>query len=284
MLSYIIIIIIIMNLLNNKIIDSVKIKIIHNILSNNYTEAISGIIKTINKLYESIPDNKRISYGIVYTIKILSKFLYNSLIEKNTNILKIGTELFNNSIDFKSKMTALGILSYYGLDDFKNVLPYFEIAAKSEDWNEREISQMLFRKIIKKYPLEIQDFLFKLIKSDNIFARRFIAETLRPVCENNWLYKNPDYSLSILKHIFKEKNEYPRTSVGNNLSDLSKKLPELVYNIVKNLVASKDKNSYWIAYRACRNLVKKEPLKVLNLLKTEQYKYKKNIFKRNDYM
>ncbi|MCD4792139.1 MAG: hypothetical protein K8R54_02815 [Bacteroidales bacterium] len=51
-----------------------------------------------------------------------------------------------------------------------------------------------------------------------------------------------------------------------------RKLPELVLNIVKELVASNDKNSYWIAYRTCRNLVKKYPLKVMDLLKIDEYK------------
>jgi len=37
-----------------------------------------------------------------------------------------------------------------------------------------------------------------------------------------------------------------------------KKLPDLVYKLVEQLVQSGDKNSYRIAYRACKNLVKKE--------------------------
>jgi 3-methyladenine DNA glycosylase AlkC len=59
-------------------------------------------------------------------------------------------------------------------------------------------------------------------------------------------YKNTDYPLSILKNMFKENSSYPRTSVGNNLSDLAKKLPNLVYNLVEELVESRDKNPYWL--------------------------------------
>ncbi len=88
------------------------------------------------------------------------------------------------------------------------------------------------------------------------------TETLRPVQENKWFYKNPDYPLSVLRYLFKENSGYPRASVGNNLSALSRHLPDLVYTLVEELVGSVDKNSYWIAYRACRNLVKKEPVKV----------------------
>ena len=56
-----------------------------------------------------------------------------------------------------------------------------------------------------------------------------------PVQKNQWFYKNPDYSLSILRNLFKEKAAYPRTAVGNNLSDLARRLPDLVYELVKDL-------------------------------------------------
>jgi hypothetical protein len=65
--------------------------------------------------------------------------------------------------------------------------------------------------------------------------------------------------------------------------DLARRLPDLVYDLVKELVDSGDKNSYWIAYRACRNFVKKEPIKVMDLLKVDEYKYKKRIHKRSEY-
>lgn len=110
-----------------------------------------------------------------------------------------------------------------------------------------------------------------------------MAETQRPVQENRWFYKNPEYPLSILRHLFKENATYPRTSVGNNLSDLARILPDLVYELVKELVESGNENSYWIAYRACRNLVKNEPIKVMDLLRVDEYKYKNRIYLRSDY-
>jgi len=81
----------------------------------------------------------------------------------------------------------------------------------------------------------------------------------------------------------KETAANPRTSVGNILSGLSRRLPELVFNLVGELVNNGDKNSYWIAYRACRNLVKNDPLRVMYILSVKEYKYKKRIYRRNDY-
>jgi len=173
------------------------------------------------------------------------------------------------------------MMSYYGLSDYKAVLPYFESAAASAKWELREHTQMFFRKLIKKHPNEMKHYLKNLAKSPDANLRRFVAETLRPVQENQWFYKQPEYPLSILRNIFKESAEYPRTAVGNNLSDLARQLPDLVYKLVAELVASGDKNSYWIAYRACRNLVKSDTIKVLDLLKTDEYKYKDRVYKRN---
>jgi 3-methyladenine DNA glycosylase AlkC len=161
------------------------------------------------------------------------------------------------------------------------VLPYFESAAASSDWEMREMAQMFFRKLIRKHPDEMKEYLLKLVKSEDANVRRFVAETLRPVQENSWFYKSPDYPLYILKNMFKESSPYPRTSVGNNLSDLARRLPELVYSLVQELVDSRDSNSYWIAHRACRNLVKKDPDKVMNLLRVDEYKYKKRIHVRS---
>lgn len=142
---------------------------------------------------------------------------------------------------------------------------------------------MFFRKLIREKPNEARAYLLKLATSKDLNTRRFVAETLRPVKENRWFYGRPDYPLSILRKLFKESSEYPRTSVGNNLSDLARHLPELVFGLVKGLVESGNRGSYWIAYRACRNLVKKEPVRVMDLLRVDEYKYKKRVYKRSDH-
>ncbi len=147
----------------------------------------------------------------------------------------------------------------------------------------RELAQMFFRKLIKKYPDQMWRYLFNLTGSEEPKIRRFVSETLRPVKENRWFYKKPDYSLTILRNLFRESSEYPRTSVGNNLSDLARHLPDLVLNLVEELVESGDRNSYWIAYRACRNLVRTRPIKVMGLLGVDEYRYKKRVYRRSEY-
>jgi 3-methyladenine DNA glycosylase AlkC len=142
---------------------------------------------------------------------------------------------------------------------------------------------MFFRRLIKHHPEKAREYLLRLAKSEDANVRRFVGETLRPVQENRWFYRNPDYPLSVIKEMFKESSAYARTSVGNNLSDLARQCPETVYDVVGGLVENGDRNSYWIAYRACRNLVKTDALKVMDLLKVDEYRYKERIYKRSDY-
>ena len=266
-----------MNLIDQNIETNIQNQVINPMISGDIDKSAEGIEVILKKMYDSIPDNKRISYGRVHTVKLLSKYLFEKLSDLN-----IAKNIFDKTTNWSAKATSLGILSYIALEDYKPVLPYFEKAASDENWDVREMAQMFFRKLIKKHPDQMQKYLLVLVKSDDPNIRRFVSETLRPVQENKWFYNNSDYSLKILKHLFQEKGAYPRTSVGNNLSDLARHLPDLVYKIVEELVESGDKNSYWIAYRACRNLVKKEPEKVMNLLQINEYKYKKKIYKRYD--
>jgi len=272
-----------LQIINYDVERKIQDDIIINVLQGKYSSAIKNVLDVLEVLYDSIPEGKRISFGRVYTMQVLSRYLFSSFVEKGANIYEIGATLFERSEDFRVKGIALGILSFYGIDDYKKVLPFFEDSASSDDWNMREFAQMFFRKLIQKWPYEMKEYLLKLTGFKDPNIRRFVSETLRPVKENRWFYKNPNYALSILRNLFRESSEYPRTSVGNNLSDLARHLPDLVFELVKELVASGDRNSYWIAYRACRNLVKKEPIRVMNLLRVDEYQYKKRVYRRSEY-
>ena len=270
-----------MNLLTDSLETKIQETIISPAVRQDYVCAVEAMKPTLDDLYGSIPENKRISYGITYTIKVLAEHLHAGLVKENAPILEIASRLYENSRNHLEAGVALGILAEYGISDYTPVLPFFERAAASPEWELREFTQMFFRRLIKRYPDEMQVFLRRLVKSPDANLRRFVSETLRPVQENQWFYKTPGYSLTVLRHLFQESAAYPRTSVGNNLSDLARRLPELVYDLVAELVASGDKNSYWIAYRACRNLVKQEPLRVMDLLSVDEYRYKERVYRRS---
>lgn len=270
-----------MKLLNKKIEKKINENIIESIIKRKFNLAVKNISFLFDKLYKKIPDKKRISYGRVHVIKTLSKYIFNELSKTQSASLDMAADLFEKSKDFKSRGVSLGIISFYGLENPKRILPYFVSAADSSDFDTREMAQMFFRKIIKKHPVTAKKILLNLVNSSYSNIRRFVAETLRPVKENKWFHERPEYPLSVLRNLFKESSKYPRTAVGNNLSDLAKHNPEMVYKIVGELVDSGNKDSFWIAYRACRNLIKKDKEKVMNLLKVDEYKYKGKTYKRS---
>lgn len=265
--------------------DDIKLKINETIvlptINNNLSEIGDSILLIYNKLYASIPDKKRISYGTYYIIRTLGAQIY-SCFDNDDIVITLADNILTID-EYLVKGIALYLISYCGLNNPDTVLPYFKKYATDDNWIVREFAAGFIQKLVKKYPDKLKEFYLKLVKSKDANIRRFVSESLRPVSENKWFYNNPEYSLSIIKYLYKEKAAYPRSSVGNHLSDYARRLPDMVYEIVEKLVKSGDKNSYWIAYRACRNLVKKEPIKVMDILKIDEYKYKTRIHRRSDY-
>jgi len=263
-----------MNLLTPKLLGRLQRDVIEALQAGRIAEASGSIEQILIQLYNSIPAGKRISYGRVHTIKILSGEMFSRLDRTAVGAFEPAAAVFTQSSSWQVRGTALGILSYAGLREYRPVLPYFRTAAASDQWELRELAQMFFKTFIKAHPRQMHLYLISLSRSPDPRLRRFVAETLRPVRENRWFYEQPEYPLSVLRGLFTESDPYPRTAVGNNLSDLARSLPELVYELVGKLVATGDANARWIAARACRNLVKRDPDRVMDLLGTNEYRYK----------
>jgi len=198
-----------MDIFDDNIDNLIKKFFLKNIENDLFIEAVEILSNVLDRLYLNIPDNKRISYGRFYTIKVVSNKLYFKLKENNFKVYDISTELFNlNTDDFRIRPVALGILSLYGLENFENAkktLPTFKNGATHKHWEARECAASFFQRYIKEYPKEIKSFLVKCVKSDDPNIRRFASESLRPVTHNRWIIKKPEYSISILRHLFKEK-------------------------------------------------------------------------------
>jgi len=273
-----------MNFLTEQIKHQIQNKLVENFKSGTYPQGVQHVRAVLDSIYDAIPEKKRISYGRYTTIKVLAEYLHNALVAAGLPVVEIGVTILNATDDVRTMGVGLGILSLYGLKDFKTILPYFERAAQSEDWELREYAQGLFRKVVKAHPAEVRPYLIEYVQSDEPNLRRFVSEMLRPVVENKWLQKDQEYSLSILRHLFREPHPYPRTSVGNHLSDIARRDPEMVLGLVRELAVMGDRQAFWIADRACRNLVKSHPLEVMDALGVEEYKYKGRIYKRGDYL
>ena len=272
-----------MKFLNEAIEAQIQTDLLVHLIAGEYAKAIENLMGVLDSIYDAIPEKKRISYGRYTTVKELAKYLYDEAVTNGLPVVEIGAAILGSAKDVRAKGVGLGMLSFYGVEDHKAVLPYFERAAQSEDWELREYAQGMCRKIVKAHPAEMRFHLLRFVKSENANLRRFVSEMLRPAVENKWLYDDLDYSLSILRHLFTESDAYPRTSVGNNLSDIARREPELAFQLVDELMALEDKNAAWIATRACRNLVKEHPIRVMDALGVDEYRYKKNVYRREDF-
>jgi hypothetical protein len=106
-----------MNILTPEVEKKINSDIIKPVLAGKYDLATGNIPHIIDELYANIPENKRISYGIVHVVKTLSEYLYTHLTERNAQVYRIALRMLNEVDDFKRKSVALGMLSYYGLGD-----------------------------------------------------------------------------------------------------------------------------------------------------------------------
>jgi 3-methyladenine DNA glycosylase AlkC len=259
--------------------------IVEKITICDFSEIVHDLQNSTEQIHQDIPEKKRISYGRYNIIKNIGIFMYPFLEKSERDILQFASKL----VDYESNdpfITSLGVQIYsiYGekSGELDIVVPLFENIATNDNWIVRECSTGFFRKLIKSFPDKIHSWYKKMVQSKHPMKRRFAIESLRPVVENHWLKKNPEYAFSILELMYKENSEYPRTSVGNSLSDWMRIDEKRTLDVVKKLADNGNKDSYWIAYRACRNLVKKDVELVMDILKIDRYKYKDRKFDRND--
>ncbi len=262
---------------------AVLVKKIRTISSTGLSSELESIIDSI---HENVPEKKRISYGRYSIVKDLGLYMYPLCMENKVKIKEVFSELFEQTEhDQFARSLGIQMLTIYADNSGcpEEVLPYIEKAAMDDDWIVRECCAGFVRKLIVNYTEEMHGWYMKMVKSENPMQRRFACESLRPVADNLWFKKQPDFALSIIEHLFRESEAYPRTSAGNSLSDWMRIDQERTLKTVRKLADSGDKNSYWIACRACRNLVKKEPLLVMDILNTDQYIYKDRKFYRKDY-
>jgi 3-methyladenine DNA glycosylase AlkC len=244
-------------------------------LNHNRTEQAIYRLETLkDEMYTAIPTKQRIGRGITWVVQRIAR-LFTTILDNDTDLRNVGLNLSAVLVpDHILLGVPIFIMGMYGENHPHEISDFFAQMADSPDWIIREFAQGGFRPVITPNRDIILPWLKRMAEDESANRRRFSAETLRPVTDNRWMYRDPEYSLGVLRLMFLESHPYPRTSVGNNLSDLSRRQPELIYTIVQELKELNNDNSNWIAFRACRNLIKTEPRRVMDLLGLEEYHYK----------
>jgi 3-methyladenine DNA glycosylase AlkC len=234
-----------------------------------------------NNLYTAIPDKKRQSRGITWVLMRLGLLLTAAC--RDLEYVRAASLALLEAMKIEDRLVGVPIymMAEFGKTHPEETLNFFFTTCGSGQWEVREFAASGFRRVIKTNREVALPWLNQCAKNESPYVRRFTSETLRPVVENRWLNDAPYPSLDILRPLFCEPHSYPRTSVGNNLSDLARRNPDLILSIVQELVASGNKNSFWIAYRACRNMVKKDPERIMDIFGADEYHYKDRHFYRS---
>ena len=159
-------------------------------------------------------------------------------------------------------------LKEYSVSDY---IIYIRKTADDSHFAVRESAQMALRELLQDFPDDIILIYNEWVKDSNEFTRRCVSESLRPVLVNkkNWIKEKPKETIKILKNLNCDPSLYVRKSVANNLSDISRKYPDLVLLTLGEWLSENDydKKTFFIARKACRNIIKTKPEAVDKLLK-----------------
>ena len=217
-------------------------------LKDDNSSFFSKIVEVLDKEYAMIPEKERIGKGIVHISRHVSKGIFEYVKDKGYTsvnyVKKFSQDVFKYGKEIESLITrhfALLFLSEFVLNYPKNmneVVPLIEHWVNSEEWDVRETVLMSIVNGLKKNTKETLELLKKWVKSENENYRRGATESLRPRAEIKWL-RDPsknDTILDLLTELNKDPSIYVRKSVGNNLKDLTKYMPEKILTLMENWI------------------------------------------------
>ena len=141
----------------------------------------------------------------------------------------------------------------YGLDDFDASISALETFTKYSS------SEFAVRPFIIRHEKKMMAQMKKWSVSKNHHVRRLSSEGCRPRLP--WAMSLPKYIddpepvLAILLTLLEDDSEYVRRSVANNLNDIAKDHPEIIFKITKQYIG-RSENTDKLLKHACRTLLK----------------------------
>lgn len=204
------------------------------------------ILEYFQKEYDIIPEKERIGKGAVYISRYIAKemisFLKNEIKVKKDYYTKFSEEGFSFGEENKNIKFLHFILYFFSEflfhfpEELNNVKPLIEKWANHDEWQIRESTGEAILSGLKRNPEKMLAYLSLLAKNNNKNLRRLVPESLRPRADVKWL-RDPsknDKVLKILTLLRKDNSIYVRKSVGNNIKDLSKYMPEKMLNLMES--------------------------------------------------
>lgn len=235
-----------------QVYPALKIKIfINNIMDNQWPDReLKDRMYHISRCLE-----QHIDQAYPKTIKILSKI-----------VSEFGSY---------EAMFFPAFIELYGLDDWETSIQALEL------FTQYSSSEFAVRPFIIQNPKKMMAQMTRWSKHKNYHVRRLASEGCRPRLP--WAMALPDFKkdpqliLSILETLKQDSELYVRRSVANNLNDISKDHPKIIYKLSKQWLG-KNAEIDWLVKHACRTLLKKGDKKILQLF---GYKNPKHVTIKN---
>jgi hypothetical protein len=158
----------------------------------------------------------------------------------------------------------------------REVWSCFKYYAAQPDKQVRAITALAFKRVLDKHKAEGFRFLKGLLFPFNKNKRYFVADILSWMAADRKWRKEPEKILGLICWFLKDGDTRVKHIAGGTLAELSRHYPEQVLIFLARELPRGNLHTYWIAYRACAELVrnKKYRDKVLKLLNIDEYSYK----------
>ncbi len=218
-------------------------------ISWNLTEIqlIHDQIETfLQEEYDTLPSAERLGKGAVFVCRCVAPSLARQYEQSHPHL----TQLNIKTIVFLQKFFELHeisprpfgkyIIIFFTAEFiqrsatiFNQLEPLILSWASDTNWEIRECAVEPIIQCIRYYPDATLLKLHNWVNDPNEYIRRLVAESLRPRSGIKWLrdfHHNGDV-LRILSSLRYDPSEYVRKSVGNNLKDLTKYMPETIFKL-----------------------------------------------------
>jgi len=228
----------------------------------------------VSQLMDDEWEGREFKQRIVHITTVLKKFLPADYKEAIAKILELLDYVENIHPDYsviddtkygltlEYGMILDNYVEQYGLDDYETSVKAIE---KITQFSSCEFSTHPF---IIKYPNEMMAQMLVWSNHEHWGVRRLASEGCRPRLP--WamalpnLKKDPTPIIPILENLKNDPARFVRLSVANNLNDIAKDNPEIVFELAKKW-RGESKEVDWIIKHGCRTLLKQGNPEVMEL-------------------
>lgn len=210
-------------------------------------EHVPALARYLDQEYADIPEKERVGKGRVYIGRTVAEGVFAGFLraplsvdsgraERVQRVVAACVEIFETGqAEGANLLRVFAVYLLAGVaggvpGGFHEVQPRARSWATHADWEVREMVGAILRATLKASPAAVIPVMETWIQADDENLRRVVTESLRPLADIKWLRDSArnDAVLGLLAQCRADPSTYVRKSVGNNLKDLTKYMPEKI--------------------------------------------------------